>query len=139
MTRLACVVALLLAAGGFAAEPPGRGEEKPDPCAGIAPVSVSTASGGYLLTLRYKVLDPARAAPLFDKAVKPRLVNRATGEALAMPQDSKLGALRSSPRAQLVAGKQYFVLFSNADRTTRARSHVDVVLGACRLHDLVVQ
>ena len=108
-------------------------------CAAIAPVSVTTASGGYLLTFRYKVLDAEAAAPLFARAVKPVIVDRATKEALVMPRDSKLGALRSSPRAKLLAGKQYYVLFSNADRHTKPHAHVDVLLGACRFDDLEVR
>lgn len=137
-THLLVVLAVLTLGVASAKPPPGK-RGKPDPCAGISVVSVTTASAGYLVTLRYKVVDVERAAPLFDKAVKPKLVDRASGAALPMPEDTKLGAMRSSPRAVLEVGKQYFVLFSNPDRVTKAGSNVDVQLGACRLTNLVVQ
>lgn len=106
---------------------------------GIRPVSIRPASGGYLLYFRYQVLDAAKARALFDEKVKPVLVDRETGTSLAMPEDTKLGALRSSPRTRPEEGKQYFVLFRNATRSVKKGSRVDVVMSGCEMKDLVVE
>ena len=105
---------------------------------GVRSVSVRPVAGGTLLYFRYEVVDAAKARPLFSAAVKPRLVDQASGLALSMESDTKLGALRSSPRTDPVNGKQYFVLFSNPQQRVQKGSTVDVALGDCTLKGLVV-
>ncbi len=106
---------------------------------GIRPVAVHPAAGGYLLYFRYRVLDADKARPLFDSKLKPYLVDRASGMELGMPEETSLGSLRSSPRSRVMVGKEYYVLFANSSRAVKAGSKVTVVLGDCRMPDLVVQ
>lgn len=125
----------LAGAGAPRAAPPAPAEER----WGIRPLSVRPASGGYLVAFRYRVTDAGKARALFDEKLKPVLVDHETGASLAMPEDTKLGALRSSPRTRPEDGKQYFVLFRNDARAVKRGSRVDVVMGGCRLEDLVVE
>jgi hypothetical protein len=133
------VVVVLALTATLAPAAPAKGSAARDPTArwGITPVSVRPAAGGNLLYFRYRVVDAKRARPLFDKSVKPTLVDRQTGAIARMPEDTRLGALRSSPRTTPVNGKEYYVLFANR-AGVKAGGRVDVSLGDCTLRDLVV-
>lgn len=106
---------------------------------GVEPVSLRPAAGGRLLYFRYRITDAKLATPLFAKSTKPHLVDRATGASVDMPEDSKLGALRASARTELVAGKIYYVLFGNGSGAVKKGSRVDVVIGECKLENIVVE
>ena len=112
------ILALVLAIVGFASFAQVRlaADDSPEASCGIHPLSIRSASQGYLLYFRYRVVEQEKARPLFDKKVKPYLVDQATGGRLQMPEDSKLGALRASPRNPPQNGKEYYVLFSNPAR-----------------------
>jgi hypothetical protein len=85
------------------------------------------------------VLDPEKARPLFDRKIKSYLFDPSSGVALGTPEDTTLGALRTSLRNPPVAGKQYFILFSDAYGTVKRGSRVTVVIGDCMLEDVVVE
>lgn len=106
---------------------------------GVQPVAVKLAAGGYMVYFRYKVTDAERAKPLFKDGVKPYVVERASGRKLAMPSDTKLGGLRSSPRTVLAKGKEYYVLFANPAKVVHAGSKIDVVLGNAKFAKLDVK
>lgn len=106
---------------------------------GIRPVALRSSGGGWLLDLRYRVVDAEKARAVFDAKAKPVLIDRRTGGRLGVPEDEKLGALRSSPRTRPEVGKLYFVLFRNPGRAIGRGAHVDVLLGRCALRDLVVE
>jgi len=106
---------------------------------GIRPVSVRPVAAGLMIYFRYQVVDASRAKRLFDRKIKPVLVDHASKEALSMPTDTKIGALRSSPKTEPVNGKQYFVLFSNPSLRVKKGSTVDVVMGDCRISGLTVE
>lgn len=110
----------------------------PEAACGIHPLSVHTASAGYLLYFRYAVVEQQKARALFDKKVKPYLVDQATGAGLKMPDDTKLGPLRASTRNPPENGKQYYVLFSNPVRAVSKGSSVGVVMGDCNAGILAV-
>jgi hypothetical protein len=105
---------------------------------GIKAVSLRPSFGGTMLDFRYKVVDAEKARPLFDRQIKPYLFDPASGATLGMPEDTKLGALRASPRNPPVLGKQYYVLFSNGAGTVKKGSKVTVVIGDCVLENIVV-
>jgi hypothetical protein len=105
---------------------------------GIEPVSLRPSLGGAMLDFRFKVLDAEKAKPLFDRKVKPYLLDVKTGQALGMPDNTKLGALRAGLRNPPIVGKLYFVLFANGQGTVRRGSQVKVVLGGCTLDNLRV-
>ncbi|MBI5496166.1 MAG: hypothetical protein HY904_14180 [Deltaproteobacteria bacterium] len=106
---------------------------------GIEPVAVRTSGGGRMVDFRYRVVDAQKARQLFDRKLKPVLRDHRSRAQLAMPEDTKLGGLRSSPRAQPENGKVYYVLFANPNKTIARGAKVDVVMGDCVLANLVVQ
>jgi hypothetical protein len=106
---------------------------------GIRPVSLRPTLGGSMLDFRFKVVDAEKARPLFDRKLKPYLYDPSSGVALGMPEDGKLGALRASLRNPPVAGKLYYVVFANGYGTVKQGREVTVVMGDCKLENVVVQ
>jgi hypothetical protein len=105
---------------------------------GVKAVSIHPVAGGNLVYFRYKVLDADRAAPVLGLKGAPVLKDHATGVALQVPSDTKIGALRSSPKTPPMNGKEYFVLFSNPQLAVKPGSAVDVAMGDCVFQGLVV-
>ncbi len=103
---------------------------------GVAELRVRRSAAGHLLDLRYRVLDPAKAAPLHARAQKPILVDERSGRKLVVPTTPKAGALRST--APPKAGRIYFALFANPGGAVRRGDQVSVVMGELRA-SLVVE
>lgn len=106
---------------------------------GIRAVSLRPSLGGTVLDFRYKVVDAEKARPLFDRRIKPYLFDPSTGVSLGMPEETNLGALRASPRNPPVVGKHYYVLFSNGFGTVKKGTKITVVIGDCKLENVVVE
>jgi PAS domain S-box-containing protein len=104
---------------------------------GIRIASLRRTAGGYMLDFRFRVVDPEKAKPLFDRAVKPYLVDQATGARMVVPSPPKAGPLRTTNPPQ--AEKSYFVLFANPGGQVRPGGKVTVVIGDFRAEDLTVQ
>lgn len=123
------------ARGRLAAQsaPPASGlEEK----WGIRIISLRQSAAGYMLDFRYRVLDPKKAAPIFDRQTKPYLIDQASGEKFRVPSSPKVGPLRSSnmPKADRVYG----ILFGNPGRFVQQGNKVTVVIGDFKAKNLVV-
>jgi hypothetical protein len=131
MIRLALCV---LVGAAACSRPPARAQER----WGLQAVSLRSSFGGAMLDFRYRVTDADKARSLWDRKLKPFLYDPASGVALGMTEDEKLGSLRASLRNPPVKGKQYYVLFSNGFGTVKHGSRVTVVLGDCRFEDVVV-
>lgn len=84
-------------------------------------------SGGYMLEFRYKILDAAKAQPLFSRAVRPMLLDAASGFQSTVPNPPTTGALRNTYDAK--AGRTYFMFFANPSRFVKAGSAVTVTIG----------
>ena len=104
---------------------------------GVKVLSIRHSAGGYMLDFRYRVLDPEKALPLFDRKIKPYLVDEATGAVFAVPEPPKVGALRSTRKPQ--PEKNYFVMFANPGRYVKKSSKVSVVIGDFRAENLTVE
>ncbi len=111
----------------------------PEATWGIKPVALRPTFGGRMLDFRYQVVDAVKARPLFDQRIKPYLFDPATRSALGSPEDTNVGALRASVRNPPVVGKQYYILFSNALEKVKKGSKVTVVIGDCKLENIVVE
>ena len=85
------------------------------------------ASRGYMLEFRYKILDAAKAQPLFGRGLRPTLRDDASGFESTVPNPPTTGALRSTYDAK--AGRTYFMFFANPSRFVRAGSTVTVTIG----------
>ncbi|RMG89518.1 MAG: hypothetical protein D6708_09820 [Candidatus Dadabacteria bacterium] len=115
-------------------------EEKPDPVRekwGIEVVGVMLSAGGYMLDFRYRVVDPEKAKPLHRRGLHPYLVDQASGRRFVVPAPEKIGPLRNSDPPQ--KGRVYFMFFANPGKFVRRGAKVTVVMGDCRIENLVVR
>src|SRR5574340_863672 len=83
---------------------------------GIRMEGLRLSAAGYILDFRYRVLDPARAAPLLDRKIRPYLLDVASGAQLGVPDTAKLGQLRTTGRNKVRPEQDYFILFANPGR-----------------------
>ena len=104
---------------------------------GVDSLTVKYTESGELIRFSYRVLDPAKAAPLNDKQAEPSLIDPQAGVKLVVPQMEKIGQLRQ--RSTPIPGKQYWMAFSNSGRRVRPGHRVDVQIGAFHAEGLVVE
>lgn len=94
-------------------------------------------ANGYMLDFRYRVLDPLKAMPLFDRNIKPYLIDEATGAMFAVPDPPKIGALRTTRKPK--PDRNYFIMFANPGKFVKPGNKVTVVIGDFRAENLIVQ
>jgi hypothetical protein len=88
------------------------------------------SASGYVIDLRYRVLDADKARPLLDRKVTPVLVDETTGERFYVPQPPVVGALRQTSRNNAIAlGKNYFMIFANPDQRIKAGQTLALYIG----------
>jgi hypothetical protein len=142
---IACM-AIVALGQGCAAERANRpaGTESPAPEAGVGerlgikPLGVLLTAAGTMLQFRYLVVDPGKAHPVFDQKVKTYMVEQESGTGLGVASDSKFGPLRSSSRDP-VAGKEYFILFTNPNRMVKRGNKVAIVIGDYKIENVTVE
>lgn len=104
---------------------------------GIDSLTVKYTESGEMIRFSYRVVDPEKAAALNDKRTEPSLIDPQAGVSLVVPQMEKIGQLRQSSTP--IAGKQYWMAFSNSGRRVRPGHRVDVQVGNFRAQGLVVE
>jgi len=104
---------------------------------GVDSLSVRYAESGEIIRFSYHVLDTDKAAPLNDKRSEPLLIDPRAGVKLVVPSLEKVGQLRQS--SPPVAGKSYWMAFSNKGRRVRRGDYVSVVIGNFHAEGLVVE
>lgn len=104
---------------------------------GVDIVHVRPASAGYMLEFRYKVLDPVKAAPLFDRQSKPVLIDASSGARLIVPTPPTTGALRNSNPP--LADHTYWMFFANPGKFVQSGQQVDIVIGDFRAENITVK
>jgi len=102
---------------------------------GVEIVALRLTGANYMLDFRYKVLDPVKAAELFEHANKPIIIHNASGARLEVPRPAKTGPLR--PTNPPEAGRTYFILFANPG-VVQPGDEVTVKIGDFKA-DLVVE
>jgi hypothetical protein len=105
---------------------------------GIQVDSLRLSMANSVVDLRYKILDPVKAAQLANGKTPAYIIDRATGTKLVMPTPPKEGAFPPTAH-RLVAGKTYFAMVSNQGGTLKSGSQVTVVVGGSEATDLTVQ
>jgi hypothetical protein len=106
---------------------------------GVEVVALRPSAAGRIIDFRYRVIDPAKAAPLVDRTVDAYLVDERRGVTLGVPA-GKVGPLRQTLRSgQPPAGRVLFVLFSNPGGLIQSGDRVTVVMGDFKAKDLRVQ
>ncbi|MBZ0106432.1 MAG: hypothetical protein K8H84_12480 [Sulfuricella denitrificans] len=107
---------------------------------GIEFGAVHLAAAGNMLDFRYRVVDPLKAAPLFDRKVRPYLLDEASGAAFGVPDSPKLGQLRTTRRnSDAMTDRNYHVLFANPGHWLQAGQMVSLVIGDIKVENLVVR
>jgi hypothetical protein len=148
-----CVLALITLLAGCATKPemgyaPGAERAMPvneapprgaEGMLGIRMEGLRLSAAGYMLDFRYRVIDPARAAPLLDRKIRPYLLDEASGAQLGVPDTAKLGQLRTTGRNKVVTDQDYFILFANPGRFVQAGSKMTLVMGDLRIEDITVE
>jgi hypothetical protein len=104
---------------------------------GVQDLAVRSTASGNLIRFSYKVVDPARARPLFDKGSQPVLFGQRSHALLQIPVMDKVGPLRQAN--DLAAGKEYWMAFSNKGNLVRPGDRVDVIIGAFHADGLLVE
>jgi hypothetical protein len=103
---------------------------------GIDSISVKLVESGELVRFSYRVLDPAKARVLNDKKNEASLIDAGAGVSLVVPTMEKVGQLRQGATPE--AGRSYWMAFSNKGRLVKRGDRVDVVIGAFRAKNLVI-
>lgn len=103
---------------------------------GIDSVSVKLVESGELVRFSYRVLDPAKARMLNDKKSQTSLLDPRAGVSLTIPTVENIGQLRQTDEP--VAGRAYWMTFSNKGRPVKRGDRVSVLIGQFRAENLVV-
>ena len=103
---------------------------------GVDSLSLKWTESGEVIRFSYRVLDPNKAKALNDKKAEPALIDPRAGVSLVVPSLEKVGQLRQSSTP--VAGKAYWMAFSNKGRPVKRGDRVSVVIGKFRADGLVV-
>lgn len=143
-----CLVVMAAALSGCAtrtegAYSPGAERKAPGSSAedklGIRMEGLRLSAAGYILDFRYRVTDPAKAAPLLNRKIRPYLLDEASGAQLGVPDTAKLGQLRTTGRNKVVPDQDYFILFANPARFVQAGNRMTLVMGDLRIENLTVE
>jgi len=95
------------------------------------------SAAGYMVDIRFRVLDAEKARPIFERKTKPCLVDQATGAKFIVPSPPKVGQLRAG--GNIKEGKTYFVFFANPGKYVKSGNKVTVEIGDFRAEDVIVQ
>lgn len=107
---------------------------------GIRVNGLVLSSAGYMLDLRYRVLDVAKAASLMDRKIKPYLLVESTGLRIDIPNTPKLGLLRQVPKnSGAEKDREYFIIFANPGHVLQSGDKVSMVVGDVKIENLSVQ
>ena len=104
---------------------------------GVDLLTVKYTESGEIIRFSYRVLQPEKAAALNDKKSEPSLIDPQAGVKLVIPEMEKVGKLRQTSTP--IAGKQYWMAFSNSGRRVRPGDRVDIVIGTFHANGLVVE
>lgn len=130
-----------------AAEKPADRPAKPDAGAveagiveklGIKPIAIRLTAAGNMIDFRYRVVDPQKSLPAFDRKLQTYLIDQVSGDRFAVPKDTKLGPLRSSSKNPVV-GKEYFIFFVNPGKLLKRGNKVTVVIGDFKIEGLTIE
>lgn len=104
---------------------------------GVDRLKVTRTASGNLIRFSYRVIEPKLAKPLGEKATTPYLLEPRSGAQLQIPVMDKVGALRQSGAP--IAGKEYWMTFSNKGNYVKVGDRVNVVIGSFHADGLMVE
>lgn len=106
---------------------------------GIQVQALRLSAGGFMLDLRYRVVDSERAKLLLDRRVPAYLVDEVSGAKLGVPTTAKLGKLRQGTLSNIHTDRDYGMLFGNPGRFLKPGAKVTLVAGDVQMRNLTVQ
>jgi len=108
---------------------------------GIKLYGIRWTAAGYMLEMKFRVLDPDKAFPLLKRHVKRYVVVEKSGAVLEVPFTQKLGSLKSSVRTSNMVKKDYnyIALFANPGKHVNTSDKVALVIGNFMAENLIVK
>lgn len=107
---------------------------------GIRIEALRLSAAGNMLDFRYRVNDPEKAVPLFDRKIRPYLLDESSGAAFGVPESPKVGQLRSTRRnSDAQTDRDYHILFANPGHLLQAGQRVSLVIGELKLENLLIE
>jgi hypothetical protein len=104
---------------------------------GVDNLSAKWAESGEIIRFSYRVVDAELAKPINDKKNEPGLIDPQAGVKLVIPSLENVGQLRQTSAP--IAGRTYWMAFSNSGRPVKRGDRVDVVIGQFKATGLVVE
>ena len=104
---------------------------------GVESLGVKYTESGEIIRFSYHIVDADKAKQLNDKKAEPFLIDPQAGVKLVIPSLEQVGLLRQSSTP--IAGKSYWMAFSNKGRMVKRGDHVNVVIGQFHADGLVVE
>lgn len=126
---------------GAVAKPPVASPPVPLADLGVELMAVRLTASDFMIDLRYRVKDIAKAQVLLEQKVRPVLVNETSGDRFYVPQAPKVGALKQSATSKqpAILDRVYFMLFANPDRKLKSGEKVTLYAGDSVVKGIVVQ
>lgn len=107
---------------------------------GIHVAGLHLSAHGYVIDLRYRVLDADKAAPLLDSKKKVYLLDAAHDAKLGIPESPVIGAMRQTSRNHVIyTDRDYFILFVNPGRAVRPGDLLKLAVDDTTIAELTVQ
>lgn len=137
---LRCALVLVLTLAVIVA-PSGASETGKSEVDGAAPIRISSvrwSAAGYMLDVRYNVLDVDGAWDAFNRKERPVLGHHESGAVLAVPAPAKVGPLvQTSERPK--PDRVYFILFANPGRLVQPGDTVILTVAGREYGPFVVE
>ena len=112
----------------------------PEAVYGIRVDGLHLSAHGYILDLRYRVLDADKAALLLDARKKVYLLDDAHGAKLGIPESPVIGGMRQTSRNHVIyTDRDYFILFVNPGRTVHSGDTLKLAVDDIKVAELTVQ
>ncbi|WP_157979312.1 hypothetical protein [Rhodoferax ferrireducens] len=105
---------------------------------GIQVTALRLSAGGFMLDLRYRILDPEKAALILDRRVVAYLLDSA-GARLGVASSPKIGPLRSSKRGAIHLDRDYAMVFGNPGHYLQRGSQITLVIGKQKVENLIIE
>ncbi len=108
---------------------------------GIKLYGIHWTAAGYMLEMKFRVLDPDKAFPLLKRDAKRYLIVEKSGAVLEVPFTQKLGSLQSTVRTSNMVkqDRNYMALFANPGKHVDPGDKVTLVIGNFMAEGLRVQ
>jgi hypothetical protein len=104
---------------------------------GVDDLKVRRTNAGNLIRFSYRVVTPELARSLNDRQSKAVLIGHTSRAVLQVPTMDKVGPLRQATTP--LAGREYWMVFSNKGDVVKAGERVSIVVGSFRAEGLLVE